>query len=104
MKWISGSEFCHLIDTVIHNDVKTADGEWEGIDAIIARWQEIDDQEDNWDFEWIPLLETDDLAVVIGRTRYIEPPLSYRNLFVVRFAEDRRCSDFTEWYIEEESL
>lgn len=84
-------------------DPQTADGEWEGIDEIIPRWQEIDDHEDNWTFEWIPLVETDDLAVVTGRTRYSEPPLSYRNLFIIRFAEDGRCSDFTEWYIEEEA-
>lgn len=83
-------------------DPQTADGEWEGRDEIIARWQEIDDSEDNWDFEWQPIVETDDLAVIQGRTNYFDPPISYRNLFIIRFAEDGRCSDFTEWYIEEE--
>lgn len=84
-------------------DPQTADGEWEGIEAIVARWQEIDDQEDNWDFEWLPLVESDDLAVITGKTVYQEPPMSYRNLFVIRFAEDGRCYDFTEWYIEEDN-
>lgn len=83
-------------------DPQTEGGEWEGISEIVSRWQEIDDKEDNWDFEWLPLVETDDLAVVTGRTRYFEPELSYRNLFVIRFADDGRCSDFTEWYIEED--
>jgi hypothetical protein len=35
-------------------DPQTEGGEWEGIDEIISRWQEIDDTEDNWDFEWRP--------------------------------------------------
>ena len=82
-------------------DPQTADGEWHGIEEIIDRWLEIDDQEDNWEFEWRPVVETDDLAVVTGRTRYFEPPLSYRNLFIIRFNGDGDCYDFTEWYIEE---
>jgi len=83
-------------------DPQTADGEWEGVDEIVAKWQEIDDQEENWDFEWLPLVETDDLAVITGRTSYLEPAESFRNLFVIRFAPDGRCYDFTEWYVEEE--
>ena len=83
-------------------DPQTADGEWDGRDEIVAMWQEIDDAEDNWDFEWQPIVETDDLAVIQGRTNYFDPPTSYRNLFIIRFADDGRCSDFTEWYIEEE--
>ena len=84
-------------------DPQTADGEWHGVDEIVANWRDIDDSEDNWDFEWLPLVETDELAVVTGRTHYFAPPASYRNLFVIRFAEDGRCYDFTEWYIEEDS-
>lgn len=84
-------------------DPQTAGGEWEGIEEIVSAWQEIDDNEENWDFEWLPLVETDQIAVVTGRTRYFEPEASYRNLFIIRFAEDDRCYDFTEWYIEEES-
>lgn len=84
-------------------DPQTADGEWDGIEEIVARWQEIDDDEDNWAFQWRPLVETDGLAIVTGRTRYEEPPASYRNLFVIRLSDDGRCYDFTEWYIEEEA-
>jgi hypothetical protein len=84
-------------------DPQTASGEWHGVDEIVRRWQEIDDHEDNWDFEWLPLVEIDDLAIVTGRTTYFEPPLNYRNLFIIRFAEDGRCRDFTEWYIEEDT-
>jgi hypothetical protein len=82
-------------------DPQTAMGEWHGIDEIVEQWQTIDDDEENWNFEWRPLVETEDIAVITGRTTYLEPPISYRNLFVIRFAADGRCYDFTEWYIEE---
>ena len=84
-------------------DPQTAAGERNGIDEIVAWWEDIGDDEDNWDFEWRPLVETDDVAIVTGKTRYVEPPMSYRNLFVIRFDDTGRCYDFTEWYIEEDS-
>lgn len=84
-------------------DPQTADGEWEGIDEIVANWHEIEDSEDNWDFQWLPLVETEDVAVITGKTNYFEPPTTYRNLFVIRFSDDGRCYDFTEWYIEEDA-
>ncbi len=83
-------------------DPQTADGEIHGADEISAWWREIGDDSDNWDFEWMPLVETDDVAIITGKTRYFEPPASYRNLWVIHFDEDGRCRDFTEWYIEED--
>ena len=84
-------------------DPQTAAGELSGREAIVAWWVDIADDEENWDFEWLPLVDTDDLAVITGKTNYFEPPLAYRNLFVIRFDGEGRCYDFTEWYIEEES-
>ena len=83
-------------------DPQTATGEWHGIEEIVANWQEAGDEPENWEFEWAPMIEAPELAVVTGRTRYLDPPESYRNLFVIRFDGDR-CYDFTEWYIEEEA-
>ena len=85
-------------------DPQTAEGEKEGLDEIMAWWQGSGpgDNEDNWEFQWQPLVDTDELAVVTGQTRYFEPAISYRNLFVIRFGDDGRCYDFTEWYIEED--
>jgi hypothetical protein len=83
-------------------DPQTSAGEWDGIDEIIERWLEIDDHPENWEFQWLPVVETEETAVVVGTTRYFDPPMSYRNLFVIHFAEDGRCRDFTEWYIEED--
>jgi hypothetical protein len=83
-------------------DPQTESGEWDGIEQIVETWQAIDDQEENWDFQWQPLVETEDLAVVTGRTQYFDPAGAFRNLFVIRFADDGRCYDFTEWWIEED--
>lgn len=83
-------------------DPQTADGELHGLKEIVSWWREIDDDPDNWDFEWQPLVETDDVAVIIGTTRYFEPSTSFRNLWVIRFDESGRCRDFTEWYVEED--
>jgi hypothetical protein len=83
-------------------DPQTADGELHGHHEIVEWWKDVDDTPGNWEFEWIPLVETDDLAVITATTRYLEPPASYRNLFVVKFDEEGRCFDFTEWYVEEE--
>lgn len=83
-------------------DPQTADGPWHGVNEIVEGWIGIGDTPGNWEFEWRPLVETDDLAVVTGHTRYIDPPASYRNLFVIRLGEEDRCVDFTEWWIDEE--
>jgi hypothetical protein len=84
-------------------DPQTADGELHGHQEIVDWWQEKDDDPESWDFEWLPLVETEEIAVVTGATRYVDPETSYRNLFVIKFDEDGRCRDFTEWYIEEDT-
>jgi len=83
-------------------DPQTADGEQHGHREIVEWWQGVDDDPENWDFEWVSLVETDDIAVITATTRYFEPPATYRNLFVIKFDQDDLCLYFTEWYIEEE--
>lgn len=83
-------------------DPQTSGGEWDGVDEIVERWIEIEDHPENWEFQWLPIVENDELAVVVGNTRYLNPPMVYRNLFVIRFDENGLCNDFTEWYIEED--
>jgi hypothetical protein len=42
------------------------------------------------------------VAVVQGETAYHdEPPRTYSNLWVIRLAGDGRCSQFTEWWMEQ---
>lgn len=83
-------------------DPQTSDGELLGIPEIVQWWQGVGDDPENWEFHWLPVVETDEVAVVSGATRYGDPKSTYRNLFVIRWGEDGRCIDFTEWYIEED--
>jgi hypothetical protein len=73
-------------------------------DEIAARWAEIADEPGTWTFRYEPLALAGDLGFVRARTVYDrDPPGSYENLFVIRFAGDGRCSEFTEWYEKHES-
>lgn len=102
--WTSGDpgDIADLFTTDAVYDPQTPEGEWEGRDEIVRQWIERGQADGSWEFEWRPLVEVDDLAIVTGRTRYADPPVSYRNLFVIRFDGTGRCRDFTEWWIEEE--
>ena len=59
----------------------------------------VKDEPGGWTFEWQPLLETPELAIVTGTTSYRDPPQAYSNLWVLRLAEDGRCLEFTEWWM-----
>lgn len=83
-------------------DPQTAEGPWHGVAEIVKGWTDIADTPGNWEFEWQPIVDTDEVSVVKGHTRYLSPPSSYRNLFVIRWGPDGRCRDFTEWWIDED--
>lgn len=83
-------------------DPQTADGEIHGVEAISEWWRDLDEDADNWDFQWLPLIENDEIGIITGKTNYFDPPVTFRNLWIIRFDETGRCKDFTEWYIEEE--
>lgn len=75
-----------------------------GREAIVADWRREPDPPDSWDGAYEPLAVDGDLAVVTGRTRYRNPDGSFRteywNNWVLRFDQDGRCTEFTEWYME----
>ncbi|WP_394550926.1 nuclear transport factor 2 family protein [Agromyces sp. MMS24-JH15] len=70
-----------------------------GRDAIIAGWIEDADELGTWAFDWRIVHEVPGLAFVQGRTVYPARADDYLNLFVIRFADDGRASEFTEWYM-----
>ena len=82
-------------------DPQTGPDRWSGRDAIVQAWQEIDDEPGTWTFEWEPLVETPGLSVIHGRTDY-SGGTSYRNLWTIRLTDDGRCSEFVEWWIDED--
>jgi ketosteroid isomerase-like protein len=68
-----------------------------GRDAIVADWLKDPDEPGSWQASYSPLVVEGDRAVAVGRTTYADGK-TFENLFVLRFAEDGRCTEFTEWY------
>jgi ketosteroid isomerase-like protein len=78
-----------------------------GIDAVADAWLGDDrDDPDTWDAEYRPFAVDGDRAVATGWSRYRasgpEPERTYHNVFLLRFADDGRCAEFTELYMLEE--
>jgi hypothetical protein len=78
-----------------------------GIDAVVEGWLgDTLDEPDSWDAHYEPYAIEDDRAVAVGVSRYHatgdEPERTYRNVFLMRFAPDGRCREFTELYMLEE--
>ena len=69
-----------------------------GRGAIVANWLEEQDPPDSWEAQYRPLLVEGEQAVATGTTRYTEGE-TYYNLWVLRFAEGRRCAEFVEWFM-----
>jgi hypothetical protein len=75
---------------------------WRGRTAIVDGWLAHKDEPGQTAFRWHPVVVTDDLAVVEGRTEYhTDPPRTYRNMWVIRLDGHGRCTDFTEWWMTE---
>ncbi|MEU8361278.1 nuclear transport factor 2 family protein [Nonomuraea sp. NPDC048882] len=74
---------------------------WQGRDEIVAQWLGRQDKPGEATFEWHPVCVTDDLSVIQGVTTY--PDKTYSNLWVIRFASDGRCREFTEWWMRHDA-
>jgi len=84
---------------------------WEdpvrGRDTIVAEWTGPDrDAPDSWTAEYRALAVDGDVAVAVGESRYLTEDRSavdrtYHNVFVCRFDDAGRCSDFTEYFMLE---
>jgi ketosteroid isomerase-like protein len=76
---------------------------WRGRHAIVDFWLERKDEPGDTEFTWHPLAVTDDVAIVVGETRYRTPPRTFSNLWVIRLDPEGRCTEFTEWWMERPS-
>jgi hypothetical protein len=79
----------------------------EGIEAVVDAWLgETRDEPDSWEAAYEPYAVDGDRAVAIGYSRYFatadEPERTYSNAFLLTFASDGRCREFTEYYMREE--
>jgi ketosteroid isomerase-like protein len=73
---------------------------WHGQEEIVARWLGRKDEPGETEFQWEALAVTPDVAIVQGTTVYRSPPWTYSNLWVIRLADDGRCAEFTEWWMQ----
>ena len=74
---------------------------WRGRAQIVERWLDRKDEPGNATFEWRPLVETPEVAVLTGTTTYREPPAVYSNLWVIGLDAEGRCREFVEWWMEQ---
>lgn len=77
----------------------------QGRASIVASWLEEPDAAGTYDGHYKPLVIEDDVAVTNGRSQYYEDDgttlkTEWDNLFVLRFDENGRCTEFREWYKE----
>jgi hypothetical protein len=70
-----------------------------GREAIVDGWLEERDEPGSWEASYRPLLIEADRAVATGETRYADGS-TFSNLFVLRFDDDGRCTEFVEWFME----
>jgi ketosteroid isomerase-like protein len=73
-----------------------------GREAIVASWTSDPDEPGSWDAEYGPLAVDDEVAVATGESRYADGR-TYSNVFVCRFDDDGRCTEFREWFMERPS-
>lgn len=71
-----------------------------GRQAIVEDWLENRDEPGEWEFEWQPLVIGNGIATIVGETRYRNGK-NWSNLWVLRLDENGRCTDFTEWYMDQ---
>lgn len=70
-----------------------------GREAIVAEWLERKDEPGTWKASLEPLLVHDDIAIVTGIVDYTDGDL-FSNLWVIRFGDDGRAAEFTEWWMD----
>jgi hypothetical protein len=76
-----------------------------GREAIADSWLEGPDAPDSWDATYEPIAVDGNTAVIHGRSRYFNGDRTqlrteYDNIFVIRFDETGRATEFAEWFIE----
>jgi ketosteroid isomerase-like protein len=86
-------------EDAVYNDRPNTGKPWNGHQEIVDGWNDAGDQPHDWTFEWTLQGQDGDTAFVPGVTTYLNGDPTYDNLWVIRFAEDGRAREFTEWYM-----
>jgi ketosteroid isomerase-like protein len=84
-----------------------------GREAVVESWLGEGDHEGappvdppgSWEAEYKPFAVDGDVAVATGITRFREHPDEanqvYYNCFLMRFNDEGRCAEYTEWFMKE---
>jgi ketosteroid isomerase-like protein len=70
-----------------------------GRDAIVESWFEEPDEPGSFEASYEPYAIEGDRAVAVGTSTYASGDV-YDNVFTLRFDDDGRCSEFTEWFMK----
>jgi len=73
---------------------------WSGADAIVEGWLGRKDEPGDWTFDWEVLAICQDIGFVRGVTAYRSEAKEYSNLWEIRLADDGRCTEYVEWWME----
>jgi ketosteroid isomerase-like protein len=76
-----------------------------GRDVIVANWLENRDPPNTYTAAYQPVAVEGDTAVANGRTLYYAADgktlqRQYDNIFVLRFDDEGRCTEFCEWFMQ----
>jgi hypothetical protein len=76
-----------------------------GREAIADSWLEDPDAPDSWSAAYEPIAVDGNTAVAHGRSQYYGDDRSsvrteYDNIFVIRFDDHGRATEFAEWFVE----
>jgi uncharacterized protein (TIGR02246 family) len=80
--------------------------ELRGRDAVVRSWLEDDpDETGTYEAEYRAVAVDGDVAVAVGTSTYFSEPGGavekvYDNCYVMRFDDDGRCREFTEWFMQ----
>ena len=66
----------------------------------MARWLDRKDEPGTTEFHGQVVGVDGDVGFVKGRTRYLDPPSTYSNLWVIRLDDAGRAVEFTEWWMQ----
>ena len=80
------------------------DEPWLGLADIVTGWVARGDHDLNWEFTYDVVVETPEVGVISGITRYFDnapsPDTEYANVWIIEHAGDGRASAFSEVWVE----
>jgi hypothetical protein len=76
------------------------DEPWQGRDGIVAGWLKRKDAPGTYSFRYEVLSAGDDVGIVRGWTEYFDPKREYSNIWLIRFDDQNRSKEFTEWWVQ----